>query len=84
VALSYGFLDGCPCGRVGLVDGSAAAELVAEDQIPHDGFKESGYEKDLSTCSPEDCEVVKHVMSSLAQCHSGSRSQGLTSADLRV
>jgi betaine-aldehyde dehydrogenase len=37
--------------------------LVAE--MPHGGFKESGYGKDLSMYSLEDYTVVKHVMASL-------------------
>ncbi|HEX3511257.1 MAG TPA: aldehyde dehydrogenase family protein, partial [Solirubrobacteraceae bacterium] len=37
--------------------------LVSE--MPHGGFKESGYGKDLSTYSLEDYTVVKHVMASL-------------------
>jgi betaine-aldehyde dehydrogenase len=38
--------------------------LVSE--MPHGGFKESGYGKDLSIYSLEDYTVVKHVMASLA------------------
>ncbi|MFI5004522.1 MAG: gamma-aminobutyraldehyde dehydrogenase [Solirubrobacterales bacterium] len=38
--------------------------LVSE--MPHGGFKESGYGKDLSAYSLEDYTVVKHVMASLA------------------
>ena len=38
--------------------------LVSE--MPHGGFKESGYGKDLSVYSLEDYTVVKHVMASLA------------------
>ncbi len=37
--------------------------LVSE--MPHGGFKESGYGKDLSVYSLEDYMVVKHVMASL-------------------
>jgi betaine-aldehyde dehydrogenase len=37
--------------------------LVSE--MPHGGFKESGYGKDLSIYSLEDYTVVKHVMASL-------------------
>ncbi|HEX5851907.1 MAG TPA: gamma-aminobutyraldehyde dehydrogenase [Solirubrobacteraceae bacterium] len=37
--------------------------LVSE--MPHGGFKESGYGKDLSTYGVEDYTVVKHVMASL-------------------
>ena len=38
--------------------------LVSE--MPHGGFKESGYGKDLSVYSLEDYTVVKHVMASLS------------------
>jgi betaine-aldehyde dehydrogenase len=38
--------------------------LVAE--MPHGGFKDSGYGKDLSVYSLEEYTVVKHVMASLA------------------
>jgi betaine-aldehyde dehydrogenase len=38
--------------------------LVSE--MPHGGFKESGYGKDLSIYGVEDYTVVKHVMASLA------------------
>jgi betaine-aldehyde dehydrogenase len=38
--------------------------LVAE--MPHGGFKQSGYGKDLSMYAVEDYTVVKHVMASLA------------------
>jgi betaine-aldehyde dehydrogenase len=37
--------------------------LVSE--MPHGGFKESGYGKDLSVYSLEDYTVVKHVMANL-------------------
>jgi betaine-aldehyde dehydrogenase len=37
--------------------------LVSE--MPHGGFKESGYGKDLSTYSLEDYTVVKHVMANV-------------------
>jgi betaine-aldehyde dehydrogenase len=39
--------------------------LVSE--MPHGGFKESGYGKDLSVYSLEDYTVVKHVMASLGR-----------------
>ncbi len=39
--------------------------LVSE--MPHGGFKESGYGKDLSVYSLEDYTVVKHVMASLSR-----------------
>ena len=35
-------------------------------EMPHGGFKESGYGKDLSTYALDDYTVVKHVMASLA------------------
>ena len=35
-------------------------------EMPHGGFKESGYGKDLSMYSLEDYTHVKHVMASLA------------------
>ncbi len=35
-------------------------------EMPHGGFKQSGYGKDLSAYSVEDYTVVKHVMASLA------------------
>jgi len=38
--------------------------LVSE--MPHGGFKESGYGKDLSVYSVEDYTVIKHVMASLS------------------
>ena len=38
--------------------------LVSE--MPHGGFKESGYGKDLSMYALEDYTVVKHVMASLS------------------
>ena len=37
--------------------------LVSE--MPHGGFKESGYGKDLSMYSLEDYTIVKHVMANL-------------------
>jgi betaine-aldehyde dehydrogenase len=39
--------------------------LVSE--MPHGGFKESGYGKDLSVYSLEDYTVVKHVMANIQQ-----------------
>jgi betaine-aldehyde dehydrogenase/aminobutyraldehyde dehydrogenase len=38
--------------------------LVSE--MPHGGFKQSGYGKDLSVYSLEDYTEIKHVMVSLA------------------
>jgi betaine-aldehyde dehydrogenase len=35
-------------------------------EMPHGGFKQSGYGKDLSMYAIEDYTVVKHVMASLA------------------
>jgi betaine-aldehyde dehydrogenase len=37
--------------------------LVSE--MPHGGFKQSGYGKDLSMYALEDYTVVKHVMANL-------------------
>jgi len=34
-------------------------------EMPHGGFKQSGYGKDLSAYSLEDYTVVKHVMANL-------------------
>ncbi len=34
--------------------------------MPHGGFKQSGYGKDLSMYALEDCTEVKHVMVSLS------------------
>jgi acyl-CoA reductase-like NAD-dependent aldehyde dehydrogenase len=34
--------------------------------MPHGGFKQSGYGKDLSMYGLEDYTVVKHVMASLS------------------
>ena len=39
--------------------------LVAE--MPHGGFKESGYGKDLSNYSLEDYTRIKHVMSAVSE-----------------
>ena len=36
--------------------------LVVPDEMPHGGYKQSGYGKDLSPYSIEDYTVVKHVM----------------------
>jgi aminobutyraldehyde dehydrogenase len=36
--------------------------LTVADEMPHGGFKQSGYGKDLSAYSIEDYTVVKHVM----------------------
>jgi betaine-aldehyde dehydrogenase len=44
---------------------NAHIPLVAE--MPHGGFKESGYGKDLSMYSLEDYTRVKHVMSAVAE-----------------
>jgi betaine-aldehyde dehydrogenase len=35
--------------------------------MPHGGFKQSGYGKDLSAYSLEDYTVVKHVMAALGE-----------------
>ena len=37
----------------------------AASEMPHGGFKQSGYGKDLSMYSLEDYTEVKHVMASL-------------------
>jgi acyl-CoA reductase-like NAD-dependent aldehyde dehydrogenase len=34
--------------------------------MPHDGFKQSGYGKDMSAYAVEGYTVVKHVMAKLA------------------
>ncbi len=36
--------------------------LTVADEMPHGGFKQSGYGKDLGIYSIEDYTVVKHVM----------------------
>jgi acyl-CoA reductase-like NAD-dependent aldehyde dehydrogenase len=36
--------------------------LVVPDEMPHGGYKQSGYGKDLSPYSIEDYTVVKHVL----------------------
>jgi len=36
--------------------------LTLADEMPHGGFKQSGYGKDLSAYAIEDYTVVKHVM----------------------
>jgi acyl-CoA reductase-like NAD-dependent aldehyde dehydrogenase len=35
-------------------------------EMPHGGFKQSGYGKDMSAYAVEDYTVVKHVMAKLA------------------
>ena len=52
---------------------NAHIPLVAE--MPHGGFKESGYGKDLSSYSLEDYTRVKHVMSAV--------SDGMTDVEVR-
>ncbi len=54
----------CKALRFGCVWINDHIPLVSE--MPHGGFKESGYGKDLSVYSVEDYTVVKHVMASLA------------------
>ena len=54
----------CKALRFGCVWINDHIPLVSE--MPHGGFKESGYGKDLSVYSLEDYTVVKHVMASLA------------------
>ena len=39
--------------------------LTIASEMPHGGFKNSGYGKDMSAYSIEDYTVVKHVMASL-------------------
>jgi betaine-aldehyde dehydrogenase/aminobutyraldehyde dehydrogenase len=39
--------------------------MTLVDEMPHGGYKQSGYGKDLSPYSIEDYTVVKHVMASL-------------------
>jgi aldehyde dehydrogenase family protein len=36
-------------------------------EMPHGGFKESGYGKDLSSYSLEDYTRIKHVMSAVSE-----------------
>ena len=53
----------CRALRFGCVWINDHIPLVSE--MPHGGFKESGYGKDLSVYSLEDYTVVKHVMANL-------------------
>jgi betaine-aldehyde dehydrogenase len=53
----------CKALRFGCVWINDHIPLVSE--MPHGGFKESGYGKDLSVYSLEDYTVVKHVMANL-------------------
>jgi betaine-aldehyde dehydrogenase len=46
--------------------------LVSE--MPHGGYKQSGYGKDLSTYSLEDYTQIKHVMAKIDR----DRSEGLS------
>jgi acyl-CoA reductase-like NAD-dependent aldehyde dehydrogenase len=39
--------------------------IAGVSEMPHGGFKQSGYGKDLSTYAIEDYTVVKHVMAKL-------------------
>jgi len=39
--------------------------ITMASEMPHGGFKESGYGKDMSMYSVEDYTVVKHVMVNL-------------------
>jgi betaine-aldehyde dehydrogenase len=54
----------CAALRFGCVWINDHIPLVSE--MPHGGFKESGYGKDLSVYSLEDYSVIKHVMASLS------------------
>jgi acyl-CoA reductase-like NAD-dependent aldehyde dehydrogenase len=49
--------------RYGIVWINDHMTLVSE--MPHGGFKQSGYGKDMSMYSIEDYTVVKHVMAKL-------------------
>jgi betaine-aldehyde dehydrogenase len=49
--------------RYGIVWINDHMTLVSE--MPHGGFKQSGYGKDMSMYSLEDYTVVKHVMAKL-------------------
>jgi acyl-CoA reductase-like NAD-dependent aldehyde dehydrogenase len=40
--------------------------LTIVSEMPHGGFKQSGYGKDMSSYSIEDYTVVKHVMAKIA------------------
>jgi acyl-CoA reductase-like NAD-dependent aldehyde dehydrogenase len=40
--------------------------LTLASEMPHGGFKQSGYGKDMSSYSIEDYTVVKHVMAKIA------------------
>ncbi len=39
--------------------------ITLVDEMPHGGFKQSGYGKDLSPYSIEDYQIVKHVMANI-------------------
>ncbi|HXV52809.1 MAG TPA: aldehyde dehydrogenase family protein, partial [Solirubrobacterales bacterium] len=41
--------------------------ITMASEMPHGGFKQSGYGKDMSAYSVEDYTVVKHVMLNLEQ-----------------
>jgi betaine-aldehyde dehydrogenase len=40
--------------------------LTIASEMPHGGFKQSGYGKDMSSYSIEDYTVIKHVMAKIA------------------
>jgi acyl-CoA reductase-like NAD-dependent aldehyde dehydrogenase len=40
--------------------------LTTASEMPHGGFKQSGYGKDMSSYSIEDYTVIKHVMAKIA------------------
>ena len=41
--------------------------ITMASEMPHGGFKQSGYGKDMSAYSVEDYTVVKHVMLNLEE-----------------
>lgn len=40
--------------------------LTIASEMPHGGFKQSGYGKDMSSYSIEDYTIIKHVMAKIA------------------
>ena len=53
--------------------------IVAE--MPHGGFKHSGYGKDLSMYGFEDYTRIKHVMSYIGECRASMRALPATHVD---
>ena len=51
----------CRCGSTSAASGSTATSRW-QAEMPHGGFKHSGYGKDLSTYWLEDYTRIKHVM----------------------